>query len=70
MDWCERRKGQLYLFSFGLENWMTGAELGAPEMFVQEYYTSSPDIVSLPCLQIVSKQLYINKSNNSSNDNK
>lgn len=34
MDWCERRKGQLYLFSFGLENWMTGAELGAPEMFV------------------------------------
>lgn len=24
MDWCERRKGQLCLFSFGLENWMTG----------------------------------------------
>ena len=55
MNWCERGKGQVCLFSFGLENWMTGAELGAPEMFVQECYTFSPDILTLPCLQIESK---------------
>ena len=55
MNWCERRKGQVCLFSFGLENWMTGAELGAPEMFVQECYTFSPDTLRLPCLQIESK---------------